>query len=119
MKNCIINNKLVLNTASMMEFLELSSILFIRGNGSYSTIMTSDQGEKCISVLIKDIEQLIASKYFIRVHKSYIININKISHIDKKNRIIVLESGFKLQISRRMKSNLINHLKMVSDNKDI
>ncbi|CEP98344.1 LytTR family two component transcriptional regulator [[Clostridium] sordellii] len=47
---------------------------------------------------LKDLEKKLDDR-FIRCHKSYIVNKNKISNIDKKQRIITMEGGSKCYVS--------------------
>lgn len=47
---------------------------------------------------LKELEKTLDHR-FIRCHKSYIINKNKVSNIDKKQRIITMENGSKCYVS--------------------
>lgn len=47
---------------------------------------------------LKELEKVLDDR-FIRCHKSYIINKDKVSNIDKKQRIITMENGSKCYVS--------------------
>ena len=65
----------------------LSNIIYIEGMKDYLTIKTIDK--KVYTLLnFMEMEKLLPSDNFIRVHKSYIVAINKIESI-KKNQISV------------------------------
>lgn len=71
--------------------IDLSSILYIEGLKDYISIYTAN--ERILTLMnMKKVEELLPSKRFIRVHKSYIVSLEKIKSIEK-NRIYVNEQG--------------------------
>ena len=69
---------LMVSTNKGFEFLKVSDIAYIKGNGSYSEIYLADGSSKrMISALLKDIELKLfgSNENFYRIHKSYIINL--------------------------------------------
>jgi len=75
-------------------------ILYIEGMRDYLQIHTEDS--KVMTLLnFKKMEELLDSKKFIRVHKSYIISIDKIDYIESntikiKNKLIPVSSTYKV-----------------------
>lgn len=70
---------------------DLNDILYIEGLKDYISIYTPN--ERILTLMnMKKVEELLPSKRFIRVHKSYIIAIDKIKSIEK-NRIYIEEQG--------------------------
>ena len=80
-----------------------SDILFIEGSGNYVKIHTSD--EKPLMVLHKliELQEKLPAKQFIRVHKSFIVNI---SHIQKIEGNMIKIADKVIPISATFKSNL-------------
>lgn len=72
-------------TENRLEKIVLSEIKFIEGMRDYRRIHTT---EKKIMTLqtFSELERMISSKEIVRVHKSYMVNINKIESIER-NRI--------------------------------
>ncbi len=71
--------------------IDLSSILYIEGLKDYISIYTNK--ERVLTLMnMKKVEELLPSKRFIRVHKSYIVSLEKISSIEK-NRIYINGQG--------------------------
>ena len=71
--------------------IDLSSILYIEGLKDYISIYTNK--ERVLTLMnMKKVEELLPSKRFIRVHKSYIVPLEKISSIEK-NRIYIDGQG--------------------------
>lgn len=66
--------------------------------------------DNCISVNepLKNLEERLNSKKFVKVHKSYIVNMKYIKSIS--GRLIVLENGIKASISARREKEVLDKL---------
>jgi two-component system, LytTR family, response regulator AgrA len=58
---------------------------------------------------LKELEEILDDR-FIRCHKSYIINKNKVKSIDKKQRIITMEEGSKCYVSLLLLKKTVNSI---------
>lgn len=66
----------------------LDEILYIEGLKDYLKIYTSADSKPILSLMsMKSMEELLPSDRFMRVHRSYIVQVNKIRVIDR-NRIV-------------------------------
>ena len=93
-----------------MVRVELDDILFIEGLKNYVSIMTKSQRIVTLQVM-KQLEEVLPPNRFIRVHKSYIVAMDKINSIERQeitinDRIITIgityqEHFFKLLESRK------------------
>lgn len=71
--------------------IDLTSILYIEGLKDYISIYTT--AERVLTLMnMKKMEDLLPAKRFVRVHKSYIVSLEKINSIEK-NRIYIQEQG--------------------------
>ncbi len=71
--------------------IDLSNILYIEGLKDYISIYTTS--ERVLTLMnMKKMEELLPIKRFVRVHKSYIVSLEKINSIEK-NRIYINEQG--------------------------
>ena len=76
-------------TEYRLQQVNFKDILFIKGLGDYCSIHTTD--EKVLTLEnMKSLEQRLPSWNFYRVHKSYIVSLDKIKFIEK-NRIRIAE----------------------------
>ena len=89
--------------------ISISSICYIEAMSEYLRISCDDK-EKPIIVLLsmKKIEEHLPSGQFMRIHRSYIINLNKILEI-KKNHVM-LEGDTSLPIGDNYKDTFMNYL---------
>lgn len=95
-------------TENRLEKIELNDILFIEGMRDYRRIHTVN---KKIMTLqnFKELEQIIPTHIVSRVHKSYMVSLNKIDSIERsrifiKNAIIPISDSYKTAFFK-----LINH----------
>ncbi|GAB2835253.1 LytR/AlgR family response regulator transcription factor [Ferruginibacter profundus] len=81
------NDFIFIKSDSKMIKVNLNEILFIEGLKDYISIQTTK--EKLITLQnLKTLEQHLSGTQFMRVHKSYIVALNKIDTIEK-NRIFI------------------------------
>ncbi len=85
--------------------LNYSDILYIEGLKNYVVIYTTDN--KYITYLsMKEVEKAIPQNRFIRIHKSYIVSLNKIKSIDGNN--VIMSQNSELPIGISFKDNFID-----------
>jgi DNA-binding LytR/AlgR family response regulator len=78
------------NTRSGTVFINPATVLYCKADGNYTTIVTSDRQHLC-SMNLGKVEELLSSSGFIRVGRSYLINLEYITILDRKDSSIVLE----------------------------
>lgn len=67
--------------------LRLEDILYIEGVKDYVRIFTADGGDVKTQMSMKSLEETLPADRFIRVHRSFIVNLSKIRIIER-NRIV-------------------------------
>lgn len=77
--------RLLIKGKEQICFVETETILFAERADSSTRIVT-DSEEYKTSVSLTDLEQRLPSERFMRCHKSYIINVNKITRIEPYGR---------------------------------
>ncbi|NJM25535.1 MAG: response regulator transcription factor [Bacteroidia bacterium] len=88
------------------EKIQFSEVLYVEAMENYVVIYTSQQ--KYVTLLrMKNMEEILPSQEFIRIHKSYIASIKSISAIDG-NELIV--AGKRLPLSREKKAEILDRL---------
>ncbi len=89
--------------------IQIRDIIYIEGMSEYLRIHLSD-GSKPVTVLLsmKKIEERLAGFDFMRIHKSYIVNLRHITEINRSR--IVLDSGLDLPIGDSYRDALNNYI---------
>ncbi|QEC80220.1 LytR/AlgR family response regulator transcription factor [Mucilaginibacter ginsenosidivorax] len=91
---------------SKYEKVPLDEILYVEGMQNYVNIFTM-KGKYVTMLSLKNLEENLAGKSFIRVHKSYIVAVNKIDGIEG-NEIFIQAN--KIPISRNYREQVIGQV---------
>jgi len=94
---------------SRLVKLELDDILWVEAKGDYVLFKTDQKGYIVHSTLKNLVKKLPAEK-FIKVHRSYIVNVSKI--IDIEDSTLVIKDKL-IPISRTNRENLLSRLNMI------
>lgn len=84
-KPCV--GHLMLRTSYQVQKVDFSNILYIEGLGDY-LIFYLATGKLMTLERMKNIEQVLPDDCFSRIHKSYIVNLTKISYFEK-NKVVI------------------------------
>lgn len=95
-------DKIVVKSNSNIHVIPLSEVVYIESEDDYVMIHTS-KGKHLKHQTMKFYEQQLDSNKFIRIHRSFIVNvseINKIEKFGKDSYQVVLKGGTTLKVSR-------------------
>ena len=101
-------NKIAFPTTEGFEFIHSNQILFCRAESNYCAIKKIDGSTITVTRTLKYLEELLPTNTFIRIHKSYIINLNFVVRYHKANKEVELTNGEKLPVSFRKEEGFIN-----------
>ncbi len=94
------------------RFIKISSIMLIEPVGNYSRIVTTE-GKNCLVLkTLKQWQEELPANNFIRIHRSSIINIEHVDHIEKRSndhhKAFLKNIPEPFEVSRRFASKLKN-----------
>jgi two-component system, LytTR family, response regulator len=94
------------------KFIKISSISFIEPVGNYSKIVTNE-GNRCLVLkTLKQWQEELPVSNFIRIHRSSIINVEHIDHVEKysntHHKAFLKNIPDPFEVSRRFAGNLKN-----------
>ena len=86
----------------------IPDIFYIEADRNYSRIFTANK-EYLLSITLKLIEQKLSESLFLRIHRSYLINISQIeevleSHVMIAQKAIPLGAGVKEKLLERIQT---------------
>lgn len=87
---------------------KIDDILYVQSDWNYVHVCTSEKKYMVLSTM-KGIQNELASYNFVRIHKSYLMNLDHFKSIE--GNLIELNDGTKLQVSRNYKQNFLDRLK--------
>lgn len=99
---------------SKMIKVNLSDIIYVEGLRDYIKIFINSERPIVTHITMKKMVETLPSKAFIRVHKSYIIAIHKISAIDAGNSLIELKNNVLIPMGQNYKETLLSKIKPVN-----
>jgi two-component system, LytTR family, response regulator len=107
--------KLVLPTAEGMELIEINDIVCIDSDGNYSRLFFSNNTSLLVSRTLKEFEDMLEIKGFMRVHHSHIINLKKLrKYLKADGDYVVMEDGKKISVSRAHKDQVLEYINHIS-----
>jgi len=102
-------NKIALPTKNGYELLKINNIIYCQSDSNYCKVKCLDGKEFLMSKTLKFIEELLNNNLFIRIHKSYLVNLNYVVKFDKVDELTVtLTNGEQLPVSIRKKEQFLN-----------
>lgn len=105
----VMDDRIFVRHNGKMVKLLLSDILYIEAERNYCNIVTG-KGQYLVVCTLKTIENELPGAYFIRVHRSYVVNISKLDVLSDNH----LEIGRKvIPVSRTHKDLLFGRLHLI------
>lgn len=101
-------SKFALPHANGLAFVDTAQILYAESDSNY-THFVLDNGEKyLVSKTLGDVQELLESRNFLRVHRQYIVNLSHIKRLIKgEGTYLVLSNGSTIPVSRQQKDRLL------------
>ncbi len=92
--------KICLATTDRIEFVRVSDIVMCEASGSYTNIYLIDKRKVIVSKHLKEYETLLADENFMRVHNSFLINLNEVKQFVKSDGgYIIMNDNHQVSIS--------------------
>jgi two-component system LytT family response regulator len=102
------SHKIILRTNEHVHLIETDDIIRIEADGNYSTFFIEDGRKVLVSRGIKEWEESLIDKGFHRIHKTHIININKLSYFDRTDSgDVIMNDGSKVPVASRKREMLL------------
>lgn len=112
--NCIPGfEKLPLPTSYGVWFVNLNDILYFEADNNYTTVYLLSGKKYLVCRTLHSIELLLEGKHFLRIHRSFIINVNFINSLIRgKQNLITLENGNEFPIGEQFKKSVKEKLRI-------
>lgn len=89
---------------------DLTEVLFIESLGDYVVFNTEKKEKIIVHSTLKNIDEKISNPRFLKVHRSFIVNLSKIIDIQETNLLVKDKT---IPISRALRPILMNHIRML------
>ncbi len=112
-KNSRINNVegdyIFIRDGKTIRKIMLKSILWLEAKGDYVKILTQN-GNFVIHATLRNLEEKLAANEFVRIHRGYIVPINKIDYIEDGAAFV---QGSPLPVSENYRNELLKNLRLI------
>ncbi len=105
-------DRLVIPASHGFTVLTIDEIIRLEAEGCYTKIVMKDGKATVISRTLKDFEDAMPEKFFIRIHKTHLINLKYVRDYSNINgNFVTMTDGSKIEISRRKAPEFIQKIK--------
>ena len=89
--------------------INVDEIIYIEATLNYSTIFTIDGETTILHLSLKELEHKLVHQVFVRIHKSFTVNIDKIKYI-QAGLVVMVDENIKIPLGITYKENLFSML---------
>ena len=106
------SDKVILPVSHGFKVVNAGEIIRMEAEDCYTHIFSTQEKKITISKTLKEFEDKVSGKYFFRVHKSHLINLNHIKDYSKLDGgCIAMSDGTRIQVSRRKSAEFMEKFK--------
>jgi two-component system LytT family response regulator len=104
--------KLCIPSLRGFQVVEINEIIYCEASGNYTNFHFTNRAAICASKPIHEYEELLVDSNFVRVHKSFVVNLEHIKeYIRGEGGSVVLSNNQEIEVSRRKKDLLMGRMK--------
>jgi two-component system LytT family response regulator len=105
------SNKIALPTMEGLQMIAVESIISCEADDNYTKLMLKNNRKIVVSCTLKVIEELLEDHSFIRVHRSFVVNLHEIEkYVKGDGGYLIMSDGSEILISRNKKEELLKKL---------
>jgi two-component system LytT family response regulator len=97
-------------TASGFELINTEELVYFEADGSYTTAYLKNGERIIVSKPIKQLESMLNSSSFFRVHRSYIVNVSYVKCYERENYSLKMVDNSIVPVSRRRLDSFLEFL---------
>lgn len=103
--------RIALPTMEGLQLVSLDSIISCASNSNYTTFSLKDKQKLTVSRTLKEVEELLEEYSFLRVHHSYVVNLNEVNkYVKGEGGYLVMSDESTIDVSRSRKDMLLQKL---------
>jgi two-component system LytT family response regulator len=107
--------RIALPQVGSVIYIDVEKIIALEAQSNYTLIHKPDNQKRMVSKTLKDFEEILDENIFVRIHKSYIVNINHVKEINSiDGPSVLMNDGNSYSISRRQMDHFLDKMKLGS-----
>ncbi len=106
--------KVIVNSKAGIESIETQMIISLESKSNYTQLFLENEQPVLSSKTLKEYEQILCGdrSSFMRVHHSFIINLNKVLRYIKSSEMVVMQNEQEIPISKSRKEDFLKWLEI-------
>ena len=110
-KDGFVSGRITIPQQDGFEVIDVADIVFCKADDNYTEIHLANS-KKLVSKTLKHFEDILTKYSFVRIHKSYLVNINEVTRYKKgKGGSVLVSNGKEILVSASKKANLLSYFK--------
>lgn len=106
--------KIAIPSSGKITFLNIAEVTYCKSEGNYTTIYLENGEKHLYSKKIKDVFEAFESDLIIRVHQSYLVNINYIKeYVKSEGYYLILDNNKTIPVSKPNRAYILEAMKRV------
>ena len=103
--------KIAMPTMEGLQMVSVESIISCASDSNYTILLLKNKQKIIASRTMKEVEEMLEDHSFLRVHHSYIVNLNEINkYVKGEGGYLVMSDGSTVDVSRSRKEMLLKKL---------
>jgi two-component system, LytTR family, response regulator len=109
------SKKIALSTAEGIHVVQVDDIVYAQSDSNYTTIVLNNTKQIIVSKPLKEYEELLVDKGFLRIHQSYLVNTSYVQFFDKIEHTLQLNTNAVLPVASRKKELLMQTINKLTN----
>jgi two-component system LytT family response regulator len=103
--------RIALPTMEGLQIIAVSDIIYCSSSSNYTILILKNKQKLTISRTLKEVEEMLEPHRFLRVHHSYLVNLDEVrTYIRGEGGSVVMSDGSSVDVSRSKKETLLKNL---------
>lgn len=108
--------KILLKTTDSIHLVYVNEIYYCEADGGYTRFYTNTGQQILVSRPLSEYEDLLSEYSFFRVHKSFLVNLQKVQRFDKEDGgYLIVEGEKKVPVASRKRDQLLQLLEKLTE----
>jgi len=104
-------SRISLSTQDGLVILHVDEIVYCEASGTYTLFFLKNKEKIIVSKTLKEYEELLKDHHFLRVHNSFLINLNEVKkYIKGDGGSVIMSNGNEVFVSKRRKEEFLTAL---------
>lgn len=105
-------NKIALPTIDGLRFINIDDIIYCKSEANYTWVYLKNNENFLVTKTLKEYDETLSKNNFVRIHQSYLININYVErYVKGKGGSVIMSDGTEILVSRRKKEYFLRIMK--------